>query len=366
MQVPFLDLIAAYRELKGEIDSAVARVLESGCYVHGPEVEAFENEYALWCGARHCVGVGNGLDALTLALLALGVGAGDEVIVPSNTFIATWLAVSRCGAHPVPIDPPAGEANITASSIRQAINVKTRAILPVHLYGIPAEIDSIVKLAREYGIAVVEDAAQAHGAAYGGRRIGSHGDAVCWSFYPGKNLGAMGDAGAVTTNDGLLAERLRILRNYGSRRKYVNDVKGVNSRLDPMQAAILRVKLKYLDDWNHRRRDIADCYDRAFGALGLERPRIPKSAQAAWHLYVIWHRERDKLQEALRDAGIETLIHYPVPPHKQAAYAGEARLAGSGGGAEMQARTALSMPIGPHMSVMQAGKVIAAVTRFIE
>jgi dTDP-4-amino-4,6-dideoxygalactose transaminase len=248
--IPFLDLKAPYLELKAETDAAIARVVGSGWYVGGPEVEAFEAEYAQYCGAAHAVGVANGLDALHLALRAMGVGVGDEVIVPSNTYIATWLAVSQCGGTPVPVEPDERTYNINPALIEAAITPKTKAILPVHLYGQPADMDAILAVARQHKLLVLEDGAQAHGARYKGKRLGAHGHAVAWSFYPGKNLGAMGDGGAVTTNDADLAERIRVLRNYGSRVKYVNDVQGYNSRLDPLQAAILRVKLAHLDEWN--------------------------------------------------------------------------------------------------------------------
>lgn len=365
MPVPFLDLAAAYRELKPEIDAAVARVLASGHYILGSEVDCFEHEYAEWCGARHCVGVGNGLDALTLALLALGVEPGDEVIVPSNTYIATWLAVSRCGATPVPVDPPPGQVNLSADAIKSAISGKTRAILLVHLYGIPAEIGPIIALARQHGIFVVEDAAQAHGAALAGQRLGGHGDAVCWSFYPSKNLGALGDGGAVTLNDDATAQRLRLLRNYGSRVKYVHEIKGFNSRLDPMQAAILRVKLKVLADWNERRRAVARRYDACFRSLALGLPFVPEQAEPVWHLYVVWHEQRDGLQRFLAGAGIETLIHYPIPPHRQEAYADQVGRFGNLPEADLQARSALSLPIGPHLSAAQVEEVVASVARFV-
>ena len=237
--IPFLDVGATYRELKVEIDTAVQRVLDSGWYILGPEVEAFEKEWAEYCGAEHAVGLGNGLDALTLALRALDVGPGDEVIVPSNTYIATWLAVTAVGAQPVPVEPDPLTFNIDPDRIADAITQATKVILPVHLYGQPANLDPILELARKSGVAVVEDAAQAHGARYKGRRIGAHSDVVCWSFFPGKNLGAFGDAGAVTTNRSDIADRIRMIRNYGSREKYVNEVPGVNSRLDPLQAAVL-------------------------------------------------------------------------------------------------------------------------------
>ncbi|MEZ5503139.1 MAG: DegT/DnrJ/EryC1/StrS family aminotransferase [Halioglobus sp.] len=252
--IPFLDLRSGYQELKEELDAACLRVMESGCYIAGEEVALFEAGYADFCGALHCVGVANGLDALFLALTAMGIGAGDEVIVPSNTYIATWLAVSRCGATPVPVEPCEHTHTIDPERIANRISERCKAIIPVHLYGQPADLTAVLAVAREFGLKVLEDAAQAHGARYAGARIGAHGDAVAWSFYPGKNLGAMGDGGAVTTNDLELADRIRVLGNYGSRVKYQNEARGVNSRLDPLQAAILSVKLRYLDDWNRRRR----------------------------------------------------------------------------------------------------------------
>src|SRR6056297_3919445 len=258
--IPFLDLRAAYLELKFDIDTATARVLDSGWYILGPEVEAFEAEWAAYCEARHAVGLANGLDALTLSLRALEIGPGDEVIVPSNTYIATCLAVAGVGATPVPVEPDPATHNIDPARIEAAITPQTRAILPVHLYGQPADMDPILGIARRHGLRVIEDAAQAHGARYKGKRIGAHGDIVCWSFYPGKNLGAMGDAGAITTDDPDLAERISLLRNYGSRQKYVNEEAGINSRLDPVQAAVLRVKLKVLDEWTERRRKLAAAY----------------------------------------------------------------------------------------------------------
>ncbi len=353
MKIPFLDLRAAYLELKDEIDAAVARVLDSGWYILGEEVEAFEAEYAAFCEARQCVGVGNGLDALTLALRALGIGTGDEVIVPSNTYIATWLAVSAVGATPVPVEPIETTYNIDPGRIEAAITPRTKAILPVHLYGQPADMDPILAIADKHGLAVVEDAAQAHGARYKGRRIGAHGDIVCWSFYPGKNLGAMGDGGAITTNRADLAERVRMLRNYGSREKYVNEVRGVNSRLDPIQAAVLRVKLKHLDEWNGRRASLARQYSEALADTELTLPHVPDWAEPAWHLYVVRSKDRDALQARLADAGIGTLIHYPIPPHMQQAYAD----AGFGEGnfplARQMAAEVLSLPMWPQATEYQ-------------
>lgn len=361
MSIPFLDLGAAYRELKADIDAAVHRVLDSGWYILGPEVEAFEAEWAAYCEAGHAVGLANGLDALILALRALDIGAGDEVIVPSNTYIATWLAVSAVGARPVPVEPDPATHNIDPTRIAPAITAATRAILPVHLYGQPADLDPILALARQHGLAVVEDAAQAHGARYKGRRIGAHGDVVCWSFYPGKNLGALGDGGAVTTNRADLAERIRVLRNYGSRVKYVNDVQGVNSRLDPVQAAVLRVKLPHLDAWTERRRATAEAYSDALRGCGLTLPHVPQWAEPVWHLYVVGTAARDALQAGLGGAGIGTLIHYPIPPHMQAAYTDLGIDAGELPIARDLAQRVLSLPMGPHLSAAQAQAVISAV-----
>ncbi|MCB1366093.1 MAG: DegT/DnrJ/EryC1/StrS family aminotransferase, partial [Rhodobacteraceae bacterium] len=282
--IPFLDLGAAYRELAGDIDAAVARVLASGWYVGGQEVEAFEAEFAAYTESAHCVGTGNGLDALVLALRACGIGPGDGVIVPSNTYIATWLAVSAVGATIQPVEPDPATHNIDPARIAAAVTPDTRAILPVHLYGQPADLDPILDLARKHGLRVIEDAAQAHGARYRGRRIGGHGDVACWSFYPGKNLGALGDAGAITTGDAGIAERIRRLGNYGSAQKYVHVERGVNSRLDPLQAAVLRVKLAVLDDWNDRRRAIAAAYGEGLAQSGLGLPHVPNWAEPVWHL----------------------------------------------------------------------------------
>lgn len=358
MKIPFLDLRAPYLELKNEIDAAVARVLDSGWYILGPEVEAFEEEWAAWCGAGHAVGLANGLDALTLALRALDIGPGDEVIVPSNTYIATWLAVTAVGASPVPVEPDPTTHNIDPAFIEAAITVRTRAILPVHLYGQPADLDPILALAHQHGFAVVEDAAQAHGARYKGQRIGAHGDVVCWSFYPGKNLGAMGDAGAITTNRADLADRIRTLRNYGSRKKYVNEEPGANSRLDPLQAAVLRAKLPHLDAWTERRRGIAAAYMVGLSESGLALPEVPAWAEPAWHLYVVCSADRDGLQQGLSEAGIGTLIHYPIPPHRQEAYAGLGIDAGTLPIAERLADEVLSLPIGPHLGMESVEEIV--------
>ena len=357
---PFLDLGAAYRELKTEIDTAIHRVLDSGWYILGPEVESFEAEWAEYCGAGHAVGLANGLDALILALRALDVGQGDEVIVPSNTYVATWLAVSAVGARPVPVEPDPTTHNIDPSRIAAAITPATKVLLPVHLYGQPVDLDPILALARQHGLTVVEDAAQAHGARYKGRRIGAHGDVVCWSFYPGKNLGALGDGGAITTDRADLADRIRVMRNYGSRVKYVNEVLGVNSRLDPIQAAVLRVKLKHLDAWNDRRRAIASRYAAEIADCGLGLPAVPNWAEPVWHVYVVRSADRRRLQEHLTAKEIGTLIHYPIPPHLQAAYADAGIAAEALPIARRLADEVLSLPMGPHLESSSVTAVVAA------
>ncbi|MDB9817225.1 DegT/DnrJ/EryC1/StrS family aminotransferase [Amylibacter sp.] len=358
MKVPFLDLQATYAELKTEIDSAVSRVLDSGWYILGPEVEAFETEWAAYCEANHAVGLANGLDALTLALRALDIGPGDEVIVPSNTYIATWLAVSGVGATPVPVEPDQATHNIDPALIEAAITSRTRALLPVHLYGQPADMDPILDIARRHGLLVIEDAAQAHGARYKGKRIGAHGDVVCWSFYPGKNLGALGDAGAITTNDTALAKRVALLRNYGSRQKYVNEEAGVNSRLDPIQAAVLRIKLGVLDEWTERRRAVATAYTVGLTECGLILPHVPEWAEPAWHLYVVRTSDRDALQGRMIKAGIGTLIHYPIPPHMQKAYADMDLLPDAFPLARDLASEVLSLPMGPQLGLDQVQDIV--------
>jgi dTDP-4-amino-4,6-dideoxygalactose transaminase len=365
VDIPFLDLRAAYLELKSEIDSALARTLNTGHYILGEEVEGFETEFAVYCQARHGIGVANGLDALHLALRAMDVGPGDEVIVPSNTFIATWLAVSQCGARPVPVEPGENTYNIDPALIEAAITPQTKVILPVHLYGQPADLAPILAIARKHGLLVLEDAAQAHGARYRGQRLGAHGDAVAWSFYPGKNLGAMGDAGAVTTNDAQLADRIRVLRNYGSRLKYVFEMQGTNSRLDPIQAAILRVKLAKLDEWNSRRGAIAQRYQQGLANCGLALPHVPTWAEPVWHLYVVLHSQRDALQQALTDNGVGSLIHYPIPPHLQQAYSAASWNQGDFPVAERMADQVLSLPMGPHLQADQIEAVIAAVVKAV-
>jgi dTDP-4-amino-4,6-dideoxygalactose transaminase len=362
--IVFLDMKSAYAELKTELDAAYARVMESGWFVLGKEVEAFEAEYAAFCGTKHCVGLANGLEALELVLRAWDLGPGDEVIVPSNTYIATWLAVTAMGAKIVPVEPTPAGPNIDPERIAAAITPRTKAIMPVHLYGEPADMDAIRTLADKHGLKVIEDVAQAQGAKVRGRRTGSLGHAGAHSFFPTKNIGAYGDGGAVTTDDAKLAERLRVLRNYGSRVKYVNLERGYNSRLDELQAAFLRVKLKSLDAWNERRRLIATRYDdRLAGIAGLGLPRAPQWAEPVWHLYVVRTDRRAELVKALDKAGIGSLIHYPIPPHLQAAYADLGVGKGAYPLAEKLADTVLSLPMGPHMTldaVDEVAKVVRA------
>lgn len=361
MKVPFLDLRSPYQELRADLDAATRRVYESGWYLLGPEVEAFESEFAGYCGARHCVGVASGLDAIELIVRALGIGPGDEVIVPSNTYIATWLGVTAAGATPVPVEPEPASFNLDPARIEAAITHRTKAVLAVHLYGRPADLDAIDAVAANFGLAVIEDAAQAHGARYRGQRVGAR-YAAAFSFYPGKNLGAIGDGGAVVTNDPAVAEQVRLLRNYGSKVKYHNDVKGTNSRLDELQAALLRVKLAHLDDWNARRGTVAARYlDELAGIDGLALPDVAPDHEPAWHLFVVRHQRRDDLAERLTSAGIGTLIHYPVPPHLSPAYADAAIPPGSLPIAELLAGEVLSLPMGPHVTEEQTGVVIDAV-----
>ena len=363
MKVPFNDFSSPYNELQGELDEAYHRFMRSGWYVLGKEVESFEQEYAAYCGSRFCVGVGNGLEAMHLVLQAWNIGAGDEVIVPSNTYIATWLAISQTGAIPVPVEPAAETYNLDPDRIEASITSRTKAILPVHLYGQPAEMDSVMAIAGKYGLKVLEDAAQAQGAFYKGRRTGALGHAAGHSFYPTKNLGAFGDAGAVTTDDPELADRVRTLRNYGSRKRYYNEIPGYNSRLDELQAAFLRVKLRHLDQWNQLRSAVAKSYLSGLRP-DVVRAKSPEGAIPVWHLFVIRHPQRDDLQRHLEQAGVQTIIHYPIPPHLSGAYKPLGFCEGSFPIAETMAKQVLSLPLGPHMSQELVQHVIEAVNSF--
>jgi dTDP-4-amino-4,6-dideoxygalactose transaminase len=369
--VPFLDLGAGIAELAEEIDAAWERVTRRGWFILGDEVDRFEEAFASYVGVRHCVGVGNGFDALRLALRAMGVGPGDEVLVPANTYVATWLAVSDVGAVPVPVEPDPRTYNIDPTRLERAITPRTKAVLPVHLYGLPADMEPILSIARDHGLGVLEDAAQGHGGAIGTRRVGSFGDAAAWSFYPSKNLGALGDAGAVTTDDDTLATQIRALRNYGSLAKNHNEVLGSNSRLDELQAAVLTVKLKHLDEWNHRRAGVAQRYLSTIDGGSVVLPHVPPGMTPAWHLFVIQSDRRDALRRRLADLGVETSVHYPTPPHLQPAYAFVAGQGDPGGQRQRQDasisddlhRRVLSLPMGPHLSDRQADDVVHALER---
>ncbi len=358
MNVPFLDLKASYDELREDLDSAYRRVMESGWYILGNEVRSFEQAFAQYCGAKHCIGVGNGLDALHLILRAMNIGCDDEVIVPSHTFIATWLAVTYAGATPVPVEPDERTYNLDPTLIEKAITMRTRAIMPVHLYGQPADMKRISEIADKHGLKVIEDAAQSHGARYKGKRTGALGDAAGFSFYPGKNLGAFGDGGAVVTNDDNIAEKVRFLRNYGSEIKYRHNFRGVNSRLDELQAAFLMVKLKYLDEWNARRAAIASRYLEGLKGSGLTLPHVPEWAEPVWHLFVVRSTHRDELQSRLKREGIDTMIHYPAPPGVQKAYNDLGYTKERYPIASDVSNSLLSLPMGPHLSESKVSRVV--------
>jgi dTDP-4-amino-4,6-dideoxygalactose transaminase len=365
MNVPFLDLKDQYRELHEQLDAAYYRVAESGRFILGPEVEKFESEFAAYCEAKHCVGAGNGLDALHLILRAAEIGPGDEVIVPSNTYIATWLAVSYAGATPIPVEPDGHTYNIDPERLEAAITKRTRAIMAVHLCGQSADMDAINEVAARHDLKVIEDCAQAHGARYKGRRVGTLGFAAAFSFYPGKNLGASGDGGAVMTNDDDLARRVRIIGNYGSEVKYYNETKGLNSRLDEFQAAFLRVKLARLDEWNDRRKQIAKDYLQALNSVrNLTLPFVRDWADPVWHLFMVRHPRRDLLQKHLTKNGVGTIIHYPVPPHLQKAYAELGYTRGQFPISEKLADEVLSLPMSAHLSPGETSFVVQQLSTF--
>jgi dTDP-3-amino-3,4,6-trideoxy-alpha-D-glucose transaminase len=363
-EVPFLDLHALHAELQPELDGAALQVLHSERVLLGPALEAFEQQWARYVGAAHAVGVGSGLDALALGLRALGVGPGDEVLVPSHTFIATWLAVVHVGAVPVPVDVSPVTGSWEVHDVEAAVGSRTRAIVPVHLYGHPVDLDPLLAVAAQHGLAVLDDAAQAHGARHRDRPVGGLSAATAWSFYPGKNLGALGDGGAVTTSNPDVADRLRSLRNYGSTEKYVHDEIGWNSRLDEIQAALLSVKLRHLDEFNGRRAQVARRYGEGLAELDLTLPSTASWATPVWHLYVVRTPHRDALRAHLSACGVETGVHYPVPPHRQPAFAagplGQLHLPG----AEILAREVLSLPMGPHLSEGAQEHVIESIRTF--
>jgi dTDP-4-amino-4,6-dideoxygalactose transaminase len=361
MTIEFLPLRQALKERRRELDEAFDRVMRSGRLILGREVEAFEQEFAAYCGPAHCVTVGNGLDALAISLRAQGIGPGDEVIVPGHTFIASWLAVTQIGAVPVPADVDPASCNLDPGSAAAAVTPRTAALMPVHLYGFPAAMDEINRLAARHGLFVLEDAAQAHGAVYRGRRAGSLGQAAGFSFYPTKNLAALGDGGAIVTSDAGLAERARRYRNYGSSGKYVHEAKGANSRLDELQAAFLRTRLGHLDADNVRRRAVAAAYrDCLSGVAGLKLPTEEDGAEHVYHLFVVRSRHRDVLARGLGARGIGTMVHYPQPPHRQPAFAGHA-LRTPLPATEALACEVLSLPLWPSMSAVQVERVAGAI-----
>jgi dTDP-4-amino-4,6-dideoxygalactose transaminase len=361
-EMPFLDLKKINNLYKNELEICFNRVLHSGSYILGEECAEFEREYAAFCNVNHCVGVGNGLEAMHLTLRAWDVGVGDEVIVPSNTYIATWLAVNYAGATPVPVEPNFSTYNLDPQRIEAAITSKTKAIIPVHLYGQAADMTPIMRLAKLHGLKVLEDAAQAHGGLYEEQRVGSLGDAAAFSFYPGKNLGCLGDGGCVTTNDSTLATKIRQLRNYGSSIKYHNITRGFNSRLDELQASFLRAKLPFLDRDNLRRQEIADFYNKNLAQVNfLTIPSTLNIVKHVWHLYVVRVNDRLALQEKLKRKGINTLIHYPIPPHLQPAYSDMGFKNGDLPISEKIHEEVLSLPIGPTMEIEQAKSVVEAI-----
>jgi dTDP-4-amino-4,6-dideoxygalactose transaminase len=364
-KIPFLDLRLAYEELKTELDAAYSRVMHSGLYILGEEITAFEDEFAAYCGSKYCVSVANGLEALFLILKAYDIGINDEVLVPGNTAIPTWLAVSHTGAKPVPVEPTLATYNIDCDSLAESLTARTRAIIAVHLYGQPASMDEIHRFAQLHNLRVIEDAAQAHGARYRGIHVGVLSDAAGFSFYPTKNLGAFGDGGAVVTNDEKLAERVRLLHNYGSHFKNVNTIRGYNSRLDPLQAAFLRVGLKHLDEWNMRRQALAQMYLKELSdseSWGL--PEVPEWAQPVWHQFVIRHADRDGLRDHLMRRGIETAIHYPIPPHLSEAYSSEAFSRNRLTRTEELAKTVVSLPMNPHLQPDEILRICRSIVEY--
>ena len=354
MKIPFLDLKAINKKYEIEIFEGIRSVFDSGWYIRGEQNKLFEKTFASYCNSKFCIGVANGLEALFLILKAWGIGEGDEVIVPSNTYIATWLAISHCNAIPIPVEPDINTFNLDPKLLVNAITKNTKAIIPVHLYGLSADMNPIKEIAAAYNLKVLEDAAQAHGSVYYGNKVGSLGDAAAFSFYPGKNLGALGDAGAITTNDELLAIKIRNLSNYGSREKYINDEIGYNSRLDEIQAAILTKKLKYLDAENEIRERIAERYSSLLkNQKFIHTPSVPDNFKHVWHLYVIRSRYRDCIKKALDEEGIGNLIHYPISPHKQQAYKNNNNRFSNLSIAEQLQSEVISLPIGPTLTLDQ-------------
>jgi dTDP-4-amino-4,6-dideoxygalactose transaminase len=365
VSIPLVDLKAQYAAIRPAVDRAVQSVLDSTNFIMGPEVKAFEQAFAAHCGVGHCVGVASGTAALDLVLRSLGVGPGDEVITVAHTFIATAEAISAVGARPIFVDIDPQTSTMDPAALAAAITPATRAILPVHIYGQPADMDAIMALARRHQIPVVEDAAQAHAATWRGVRAGALGDAACFSFYPGKNLGAYGDAGAVTTLDAELAAQVRLLRNHGRRSKYLHEVKGFGERLDTLQAAILSAKLAYLDAWTAARRRLVARYSQLLGDTDLVLPFVAPESDPAWHLYVVRTPQRDALLDYLQQHGVGAGVHYPVPLHLQPAYADLGYVRGALPVSEEVADTCLSLPLYPEMTEAQQDRVVAVIQEFV-
>lgn len=363
--IPLVDLQAQYRVIGDEVDAAIRRVISATSFILGPEVATFEKAFAAYCGAEHCVGVSSGTAALELALRALGVGAGDEVITTAHTFIATAEAISAVGAVPVFVDIDPVTFNLDPGLVEQAITPQTRAVMPVHLYGQPANMTRINQIAREHGLWVIEDAAQAHGALWNGQRPGVLGDVACFSFYPGKNLGAYGDAGAVVTNRAEVAEKVRLLRNHGRRDKYVHEEIGFGERLDALQAAILGAKLPHLEGWTAARNRLAERYSQLLADVEIDLPQVAPEARHAWHLYVVRTPRRDELLRHLHAQGIGAGVHYPLPLHLQPAYAALGGGPGDLPVTEAVAETCLSLPLYPEMTDEQQDRVVQAIEEFV-
>lgn len=362
--IPVANPLAQYLAHRAEVDEAIGRVLAGGRYILGPEVEAFEAEFAAYVGVRFGVGVASGTDALVLALRAAGVGPGDEVVTVSHTAVATVAAIELAGARPVLVDIEPDYYTLDPARLERAIGPRTRAVVPVHLYGQPAELGPILEVARRYGLRVVEDCAQAHGAVYRGRRVGAWGDLGAFSFYPTKNLGGLGDGGMVVTDDPELAGRLRLLREYGWAERYVSSLPGFNSRLDELQAAVLRVKLRHLEADNRRRAEIAARYDAGLAGTAVRPPKVRPGATHVYHLYVVRSWRREELRAFLAMRGVGTAVHYPVPVHLQPAYRGRVRVAGSLAETERAAREVLSLPIYPELTDREVATVIESIRAF--
>ena len=365
MAVPFLDLVSQYHAIKDDVLSGMTEVMSKANFILGYQVSEFENHFASYVECQYAVGVASGLDALKLGLKVLGVGQGDQVITTANTFIASTLAINAVGAIPVLVDVELDSFNMDPNKLESAINAKTRAIMPVHLYGQPVNLDEIMRIAKKYNLSIIEDASQAHGAKYKGKRVGSFGDLGAFSLYPGKNLGAYGDGGIVTTNNRVLAEKLKSYRNYGSAKKYYHDVLGENSRLDTLQAAVLNVKLPQLDSWNEKRGEVARVYNDKLSGIGdIITPKIVQESEHVFHLYVIRTKWRDDLAQYINEKGIGNIIHYPIPIHLQEAYEDYAWQRGDFPNTEQLANEILSLPMYPDLTSEQLDEVVRTVKAF--